>query len=86
MAKNLRFTNRDFLVHEVRIVEPDSGITTSTFNNHERFNFPLITNSTPIETIGSGYSSVTLDEELDIKMIAIPPGTFIMGSPTNELG
>ncbi len=35
MAKNLRIETRDFLVHEIRIVEPDSGITTSTFNNHE---------------------------------------------------
>ncbi|MBP5470239.1 MAG: SUMF1/EgtB/PvdO family nonheme iron enzyme [Candidatus Riflebacteria bacterium] len=86
MAKNLRFANRDFLVHEVRIAEADSGITTSTFNNHEKFYFPLIHNSVPLKNTQSGYNTIHVDEELDIKMVAIPPGTFIMGSPSNELG
>lgn len=86
MAKNMRFSNRDFLVHEVRIVEPDSGITANTFNNLEKFNFPLIINSVPLNNTQLGYNTIAVNEELDIKMVAIPPGTFIMGSPASELG
>ena len=86
MAKNLRFTNKDFLVHEVKIVEPDSGVTANTFNNGEKFNFPLILNTVPISSSHEGYNTIAVNQELDIKMIAIPPGTFMMGSPTTEFG
>ncbi len=87
MAKNLRFASRDFLVHKVRIVEADSGIIeTSTFNNHESFSFPLVENSVVADDTVEGYNTIVSDEDLDIKMVAIPPGTFIMGSPTDELG
>ncbi len=86
MAKNLRFTNKDFLVHEVKIIEPDSGITAYTFDNGEKFNFPLISNTVPLNNSHDGYNTIAVNKELDIKMVAIPPGTFTMGSPTTEFG
>lgn len=86
MAKNMRFANRDFLVHELRIADSDSGITTSTFNNLERFNFPLKADFEPLTSSNLGYNTVPVDTEFDIQMVCVPPGTFMMGSPTNENG
>ncbi len=86
MAKNLRFASRNFLVHEIRIAEADSGIDVSTFNNHESFNFPLVANSVPINNNIFGYNTIAMNDELDIKMVVIPPKSFTMGSPTDELG
>ena len=86
MAKNMRFANKDFLVHEVRIADSDSGITATTFNNLEKFNFPLILDTVPLNSSHAGYNTVAVNQELDLKMVAIPPGTFIMGSPGPETG
>ena len=86
MAKNLRFSNRDFLVHEVRIAEFDSGLTASTFNSHESFNFPLIVNSVPLNNTQSGYNTIAVDDKLDIQMVCCPAGRFLMGAPMSEYG
>ena len=86
MAKNLRFTNKDFLVHEVRIADSDSGITANTFNNLEKFNFPLILDSVPLNSSHEGYNTIAVNQELDIKMVCCPKGRFLMGAPADELG
>ncbi len=85
-AKNLRIETRDFLVHEVRIAESDSGITASTFDNLEKFNFPLKADSEPIGNSETNYNTVNVNDDFDIQMVCIPPGTFRMGSPTTEKG
>ena len=85
-AKNLRIETKDFLVHEVRIAESDSGITASTFDNLEKFNFPLKADSEPIGNSETNYNTVNVDDDFDIQMVCIPPGTFRMGSPTTEKG
>ena len=84
MSKNFRVETKDFLVH--KIIISDSGITTNTFNNQERFNFPLVIDSTPISNTSVGYNTIVPDEELDIKMVAIPAGSFVMGAPAGEKG
>ena len=86
MAKNIRFTNKDFLVHEVRIADPDSGITATTFDTGEKFNFPLILNTVPLNSSNEGYNTVPVNQELDIKMVCCPAGRFLMGAPLDELG
>ncbi len=85
-AKNLRIETRDFLVHEIRIAESDSGITTSTFDNLEKFNFPLKADSEPINNSDLGYNTISVAKEFEIQMVCIPSGTFLMGSPNGELG
>ncbi len=85
-AKNLRIETKDFLVHEIRIAEPDSGITASTFDNLEKFNFPLKADSEPIGNSETNYNTVNVNDDFDIQMVCIPPGTFRMGSPTTEKG
>ncbi len=85
-ARNMRVETRDYLVHQVIISEADSGMDTTTFNNREDFYFPLKANSEPIGNTVSGYNTVAPDDDLDIKMVCIPPGTFVMGAPTTELG
>lgn len=84
MAKNLRVETFDYLVNEIRI--DDSGLETTTFDNLESFNFPLILDSSPIGKSSSNYNTIEVDKDLDIKMVCCPPGTFKMGAPTNELG
>ena len=42
--------------------------------------------SEPIGNSETGYNSVNVDDEFDIQMVCIPPGTFRMGSPTSEKG
>lgn len=84
MAKNLRVETFDYLVNEIRI--DDSGLETTTFDNLQNFNFPLIVNSLPIDKSSSSYNTIEVDKELDIKMICCPAGTFVMGAPAGELG
>ena len=84
MAKNLRVETFDYLVNEIRI--DDSGLETTTFDNLENFNFPLIVDSSPINKSSSNYNTIEINKELDIKMICCPPDTFVMGAPTGELG
>ena len=85
-AKNLRIETKDYLVNEVRIAESDSGITASTFDNLEKFNFPLKADSIPIDNSDTSYNTVNAEEGFDIQMVCVPPGTFRMGSPTTEKG
>lgn len=86
MAKNLRFVNRDFLVREVMIAETDSGITASTFSDLEKFNFPLITNSQPLNNTQMGYNTIAVNYNIDIQMVCCPAGRFLMGAPSSEVG
>ncbi len=86
MAKHLRVETKDYLVNEVRIIEPDSGISASTFIGGERFSFPLKDNSVPISNVNSDYNTVNVDDVFDIEMVCCPPGRFLMGAPMSEYG
>ena len=84
-AHNLRIETKDYLVNEIRILPSDSGFQTSTFDDNETFDFPVISNYEPIVN-SEGYNMIEPNEELDIKMVACPPGTFVMGAAPNEYG
>lgn len=86
MAKNLRLADRDFLVHEIKIVESDERIGAGTFSAGERFTFPLIDNSTPINDGSTGQEIIEEDNKFEIEMVCCPPGTFLMGAPMDEHG
>lgn len=83
-ARNLRVETFDYLVNEIKVVDLD--IPTTTFDNLEKFNFPLIHDSEPISNDSSRYNTIAKDDVLDIKMICCPPGTFLMGAPMDEVG
>ena len=85
-AKNFRIETKDFLVNEVRIVESDSGITASTFDSLEKYNFPLKADSVPIGNTDTGYNTVNVEDEFDIQMVCCPAGRFLMGAPAGETG
>jgi prepilin-type N-terminal cleavage/methylation domain-containing protein len=82
-AHNMRVETRDYLVNEIRILPSDSGFQTSTFDDNETFVFPVISNYEPIEN-SEGYNMIEPNDELDIKMVACPPGTFKMGAAPDE--
>ena len=86
LAKNLRIETKDYLVNEIRIAENESGITASTFDNLERYNFPLKPNTEPISNTDTSYNSVSVDTEFDIQMVCCPAGKFLMGAPLEEKG
>ena len=85
-AKNLRIETKDYLVNEIMIAENDEGINASTFDNLEKYNFPLKPDTEPIDNTETSYNSVSVDTEFDIQMVCVPPGTFKMGSPSTENG
>ena len=83
MAKNLRIVHKEYLVHEIRITESDEAITANNFGAGERFNFPLLAdNNIPLDN----ENTIPDDEQLDIKMVCCPAGTFKMGAVPGELG
>ena len=84
MAKNLRIETHDYFVNEIRI--DDTGLETPTFDNLEKFYFPFISNSMPLNESGNVHNTVPVDTELDIKMVCCPAGRFRMGAESDELG
>ena len=86
MSKNLRVADKEYMVHEIRIVESDGGIPVNTFNDGDNFTFPLIANSVPIESEHTGPKIISQDDDFELKMVCCPPGTFLMGAPDGETG
>ena len=86
LAENLRIVHKEYLVHEVRIAESDEATAINSFNDGERFNFPLVDNSVPISDNAVGKELVAENEDLELKMVCCPAGTFLMGAVPGEIG